>query len=102
MTVKEIKINNTYTVLDTKKISGGQVKTVTVINDEKNRKNLELLHTNYVFSLAEISSEVLMKYLSGENINNDIIADLLLSHSHKRSEEHTSELQSRGHLVCRL
>src|SRR5690625_5979536 len=23
-------------------------------------------------------------------------------HPHKRSEEHTSELQSRGHLVCRL
>src|SRR6266508_5416467 len=25
-----------------------------------------------------------------------------LSLSHRRSEEHTSELQSRGHLVCRL
>lgn len=83
MAVGESDIANTYTVLAAKEISGGQVKTVTVINDEKNRKNLELLHTNYVFSLAEISSEVLMKYLSGENINNDIIADLLLSHSHK-------------------
>src|SRR5690625_6725311 len=26
----------------------------------------------------------------------------LLSLTHNRSEEHTSELQSRGHLVCRL
>src|SRR5690625_6238754 len=26
----------------------------------------------------------------------------VLSHFHFRSEEHTSELQSRGHLVCRL
>src|SRR5207253_10955943 len=25
-----------------------------------------------------------------------------LAHDHQRSEEHTSELQSRGHLVCRL
>src|SRR5690625_6244821 len=25
-----------------------------------------------------------------------------VSHSQQRSEEHTSELQSRGHLVCRL
>src|SRR5690625_6422625 len=25
-----------------------------------------------------------------------------LSHRNRRSEEHTSELQSRGHLVCRL
>src|SRR5207253_8449612 len=28
--------------------------------------------------------------------------DLAGSHPGKRSEEHTSELQSRGHLVCRL
>src|SRR5690625_5633852 len=27
---------------------------------------------------------------------------LLTFHPHRRSEEHTSELQSRGHLVCRL
>src|SRR5215510_16256174 len=26
----------------------------------------------------------------------------IMSHSQTRSEEHTSELQSRGHLVCRL
>src|SRR5690625_4247693 len=26
----------------------------------------------------------------------------LIAHIQKRSEEHTSELQSRGHLVCRL
>src|SRR5439155_25458536 len=29
-------------------------------------------------------------------------ARLLPGHSGERSEEHTSELQSRGHLVCRL
>src|SRR5690625_1810954 len=28
--------------------------------------------------------------------------DLLMFHHELRSEEHTSELQSRGHLVCRL
>src|SRR5690625_7003542 len=28
--------------------------------------------------------------------------DLFYSPLHSRSEEHTSELQSRGHLVCRL
>src|SRR5690625_2932479 len=38
MAVGESDIANTYTVLATKEISGGQVKTVTVINDEKNRK----------------------------------------------------------------
>src|SRR5690625_5905384 len=32
----------------------------------------------------------------------DQIAELLVSAIESRSEEHTSELQSRGHLVCRL
>src|SRR5437870_9439527 len=31
-----------------------------------------------------------------------IVAEILANNSRKRSEEHTSELQSRGHLVCRL
>src|SRR5690625_6768232 len=28
--------------------------------------------------------------------------DMMIEDGHQRSEEHTSELQSRGHLVCRL
>src|SRR5271166_7121155 len=38
------------------------------------------------------------------NLPNTVPAGSVLVHNHvrKRSEEHTSELQSRGHLVCRL
>src|SRR5439155_13627013 len=32
----------------------------------------------------------------------DMVAEAWLTRAQKRSEEHTSELQSRGHLVCRL
>src|SRR5207253_7916668 len=32
----------------------------------------------------------------------DIYTDSLVNSAFRRSEEHTSELQSRGHLVCRL
>src|SRR5690625_6175125 len=35
-------------------------------------------------------------------LSSDVLPDTLGSHSSERSEEHTSELQSRGHLVCRL
>src|SRR5690625_6059549 len=31
-----------------------------------------------------------------------VFSDLLYKYGDERSEEHTSELQSRGHLVCRL
>src|SRR5690625_399813 len=45
---------------------------------------------------AKLSFEILIK-----NLINDMYAKDI-SHKIKRSEEHTSELQSRGHLVCRL
>src|SRR5690625_5588382 len=40
-----------------------------------------------------------------ETSEDDLLRDALLENLHRtqlRSEEHTSELQSRGHLVCRL
>src|SRR3989442_11121531 len=37
-----------------------------------------------------------------ELIDLDEVRDLAKTHRPKRSEEHTSELQSRPHLVCRL
>src|SRR5690554_7370714 len=48
------------------------------------------------------SKEALLLTIVEENLNH--IRDIVLKHliSNKRSEEHTSELQSRPHLVCRL
>src|SRR5690625_5411887 len=40
--------------------------------------------------------------LAGEGLLCGLYANELLTRTLPRSEEHTSELQSRGHLVCRL
>src|SRR5690625_1049978 len=45
-------------------------------------------------SIKPMSEEMFTDLLDGESRRADIIIE--------RSEEHTSELQSRGHLVCRL
>src|SRR5207253_6250841 len=37
-----------------------------------------------------------------DEVGRGLIRDLLVALEEIRSEEHTSELQSRGHLVCRL
>src|SRR5437660_6646054 len=48
---------------------------------------------------VEMLSEVTKQWTSVEI---DVFDGLLVDYARKRSEEHTSELQSRGHLVCRL
>src|SRR5690625_6457431 len=56
-----------------------------------------------LFKKAEINLPVASFDCGGHGINRDF-RDLLQEKNHPevRSEEHTSELQSRGHLVCRL
>src|SRR5690625_4616743 len=48
---------------------------------------------------SDISSVVLKP---GDKMSRDISSSERLLDASSRSEEHTSELQSRGHLVCRL
>src|SRR5690625_4019719 len=55
--------------------------------------------------LVKANFRYLYRFLDFHNALNvdGILADLgVSSHHFDRSEEHTSELQSRGHLVCRL
>lgn len=78
MALTKSDVENTYILLAAKEVLNNTVKTVTVINDEHNRQKINLLNTDYIFSLAEIGSEILMRYLSDEPIDNHIIADLLL------------------------
>ena len=62
-----------------KQLAGEGVKTVTVVNQEENRDKMRLLHADMTFSLSQLGSEVLMKMLCGESINNSVMADILLA-----------------------
>ncbi|MFV9474113.1 ion channel [Advenella sp. RU8] len=81
MALEQSDVENTYILLAVKKMASDKVKTITMINEEGNRNKLQLLHVDYIFSLPEVGSEVLMKYLSGEAIDNNTIADLVIHHS---------------------
>lgn len=81
MALEKSDVENTYILLAVREIAGDKVKTISMINEERNRRKLQLLHVDYMFSLPEMGSEVLMKYLSGETIDNNTIADLLINHS---------------------
>jgi len=48
-----------------------------IVNDDKNYENMKLLHTDLSISLTSLGSEILIKMLFGENIDNKIIEDML-------------------------
>src|SRR5690625_6674067 len=73
---------------------------------------LVVIAITYITFLEVTKSEVELTYNDEEetiitraNTVRELLAELDISasfHDDLRSEEHTSELQSRGHLVCRL
>src|SRR6266511_4593347 len=69
--------------------------------EEKGLALAEALETS---SRNAISSQALVEEMIGQRLldNARLVDQLLLSRPPDRSEEHTSELQSRENLVCRL
>src|SRR5690625_6760403 len=51
---------------------------------------------------AGLVQEVLLAVLEADGVDDALALNALEPGLQHRSEEHTSELQSRGHLVCRL
>src|SRR5436305_6275898 len=77
--------------------------------NERERQVLEAVIETYVETAEPAGSRTVSKRfgldLSPASIRNtmsDLEEKGYLYHPHTRSEEHTSELQSRPHLVCRL
>src|SRR5690625_6581683 len=55
----------------------------------------------FSFFILILSITINAQHLSYE-VGAEFVHEILMIHITLRSEEHTSELQSRGHLVCRL
>jgi len=68
---------NILVVLAAKEIINNNVKSIVIVNDDKNYENMKLLHTDLSISLTSLGSEILIKMLFGENIDNKIIEDML-------------------------
>src|SRR5690625_7021888 len=66
---------------------------------ERYKKAKEIINTNPGLERKEIASMI----MRGIGASSSMAYSYIRSYENeKRSEEHTSELQSRGHLVCRL
>src|SRR5690625_3539097 len=78
-------------------------------NTEKNQMREKTNSISTIRALSHLEEKNFQSQIEGENtdlywIYNDSMAVAITNYGGRivRSEEHTSELQSRGHLVCRL
>lgn len=70
---------NTLTVLAANEVIGKNIKSVVVVNDDQNYENMKLLRTDLLISLTSLGSELLLKMLFNENIDNQIIEKILFA-----------------------
>lgn len=85
MALEDNDAENTYILLAVNEIAGN-VKTVTIINEESNRKKIGLLRADFSFSLTELGGEILMRVLNGENIDSTMIGELLIGHTQDNTQ----------------
>src|SRR5690625_6615720 len=71
------------------------------VGQEDFPENLNITRKDEIGQLATSFQSMIHKLSENDRLRKEFISDV--SHDFQtRSEEHTSELQSRGHLVCRL
>src|SRR2546422_4206912 len=75
------------------------------VSTQKAPQSDELLQTPHCFDLAKLRKHLVILLVDACSFRHADELDhvsMAAGHDDKRSEEHTSELQSRLHLVCRL
>lgn len=71
--------DNTFIILAAKEVAGEETKTLALVNDTLNIKKMKRVNPDMVFSLPLLGSELLVRTLDGETINNELVTQLFFS-----------------------
>ncbi|MCS2166396.1 hypothetical protein MUU50_12505 [Scandinavium sp. H17S15] len=74
--------DNAFIVLAAKEVVTGDTKILALVNSDKNLSKINRVQTDIVFSLQTLASEMLLRKLSGENMDTDNLMDLLFQDGH--------------------
>lgn len=74
--------DNAFIVLAAKEVVSAQTKILALVNSDKNLKKIKRVQPDIVFSLQTLASEMLLRKLSGENMETDNLMDLLFQDGH--------------------
>lgn len=72
--------DNAFVILAAKEVAGDETKTLALVNDTLNIKKMKRVNPDMVFSLPLLGSELLVRTLDGETINNELVTRLFFGH----------------------
>ena len=76
--------DNAFIILAAKEVAGEDTKTLALVNDTLNIKKMKRVNPDMVFSLPLLGSELLVRTLDGETINNELVTQLFFGHEDKQ------------------
>ncbi|ATM94787.1 voltage-gated potassium channel [Yersinia frederiksenii] len=75
--------DNAFTILAAKEIAGESTKTLALVNETENMKKVKRVEPSMVFSLPLLGSELLVRTLNGDTINNELITEMFFGNCQK-------------------
>ncbi|WP_293493844.1 voltage-gated potassium channel protein [Pluralibacter sp.] len=74
--------DNAFIVLAAKEVVSAETKIIALVNSDKNLSKMKRVQPDIIFSLQTLASEMLLRKLSGEKMDNENLMELLFQESH--------------------
>ncbi len=78
MALSNSDAENTFVVLAAKEIASEKTKVIALVNESNNLVKVKRVSPDMIFSLSLLGSEMLVRTLNGEKIDNDFIMEMFL------------------------
>ncbi|OVZ91400.1 voltage-gated potassium channel protein [Yersinia alsatica] len=75
--------DNAFTILAAKEIAGESTQTLALVNETENMNKVKRVEPSMVFSLPLLGSELLVRTLNGDTINNELITEMFFGNCQK-------------------
>ena len=76
VTLCDSDAENVFVVLAAKEVVGDNTQTIALVNESQNMNKVKRVNPTMVLSLPQLASELLVRTLQGDTINNDLITDM--------------------------
>ncbi|WP_333602552.1 voltage-gated potassium channel protein [Atlantibacter hermannii] len=87
LALRDDDAENAFIVLAAKEVEGKDTKTISVVNASKNLQKIKRVQPDMVFSLQTLGSELLVRTLNGEPIDNKLITALFFGDTAQHKED---------------